>query len=229
MPCANLSIGFIRKVAFATGCLLLIFCPQTSKADVSEFFDSYAGPTTGEFGWDEFGTTGASYVGPHNPDQGSVGTGSGILTSNGGGLISGTNNLYSFFSVPEWTVSLSGLDNAEGFSTIAFQVATSASYDATQFSLDGLAPDEFIDLGSRTEIGGFAYNFYWVEWQGVTSATDHSIVVNGTGQHQSLAGVKTTYVNSASPTNLTAVPEPVSSSLAIGVVGLLVGRRRRRD
>ncbi|MEL7499760.1 MAG: hypothetical protein AAFN77_19310 [Planctomycetota bacterium] len=222
-----MSIGMRRfSVMLFFAMSLCITTP--SNADVIDFFDTVTGTADGEFGWDEFGLTGSSYEGPHLPDQFAAGTGGGSLTINSGGLITTTNNLYSFFSVANWQFGLSGLSTDESFTSVAFQFATSFEYDASQFTLNGSAPDEFFGLGKRTEIGGFGYSFYWAEWQGLNASNSYSVQLAGTGQHQSLAGAKASYFNTAnSAFNITAVPEP-SAMLVLVVLGFASLAHRQR-
>lgn len=203
-----------------------IFASQITCADVIDAFADVAGNPTGEFGWDDFGTTGSPYEGPHDPDQ--FGAGS-SLSANTGGLITTTNNLYSFFSVPTWNVDLNGLVTDDAFTSVAVQFATSSSYDSAQFTLGGVAPDEFSFLGQGPEIGGFPINLYWAEWQGLDAASSYSIQLQGTGQHQSLAGAKASYFNTSSSSfDISAVPEPTSMAVVGLLMGLLTFRRGRK-
>lgn len=194
------------------------------RADVFSSFANVAGSPNGEFGWDDFGTTGSPYTGPHAPDQ--LGFGSSI-TANAGGLITSTNNLYSFFSVPQWNVNLDGLTTSSAFTSVAVQFATSSTYSATQFSIGGQTPDEFIFLGPGPTIGGFPVNLYWAEWQGLAATSSLTVSLFGTGQHQSLAGVKATYFNTGSLFNISIVPEPSAMGVLWLCVGLAALRRRR--
>ena len=193
----------------AFACLLVVSLASqfVSGQVVIDSFAVIAESPDGEFGWDEFGLTGSPYDGPHAPDQ--FGSGSTIISSPGG-LITSTNNLYSLFSVPQWTVNLNGLDDTESFTSLVVQFATSTQYDAGDFTLAGESPDEFIFLGEGPEIGGFPIYFYWAEWQGLDSASSLSIELQGSGQHQSLAAVKASYFNTTDPNyNISAVSEPV--------------------
>lgn len=207
---------------------LLVSSPAA--ADVIGFFNMVAGNPNGEFGWDDFGTTGSPYQGPHATDQFTWGNGQSLIEVTPGGMITGTNNLYSFFSVPTWDFSMSSLDSSAPFTSLVLQISSSAELDGNNFSLGGLNPDEFVDLGQRTEIGGFPYNFYWAEWQGLSAAPSLGIQVFGTGQHQSLAGAQLTYFNTTSSFNINSVPEPGSAGIVAGLLACVAtGFRRRRS
>ena len=200
------------------------------QADTIASFVPVAGSFDGEFGWDDFGTTGTPYSGPHEPDQMIDGTGIGRLAVTPGGVITSTANLYSFFSTPTWTFELDGLKTSEGYTSITIQVAVSPSLTETNFTLDGQNPDQLINLGQRASIGGFPYNFYWAEWQGLAGSASYTIDVTGTGQHQSLAGAKATYFNTSSSYDITsAVPEPSSFLVTSAVLGLVWLRRRKQS
>ena len=180
----------------------------------------------GEWGWDDFGTTGSAYSDAHLADQ--FGSGSSISASPAGGLITSTKNLYSMFTVPTFSVDLSGLDDTDNFTSLVVQFAASGSYDASHFSLDGNNPDELVTwIGTQTS--GDSINMYWAEWQGLTADTDYSVSLQGTGQHQSLAGVKASYFNTGnSAFNMTPVPEP-GTFTAMGLLAGMVALRRRRS
>ena len=104
-------------LAFRTAVMMCFFAlPIVSEhvkaAIVVDNFADVNGASTGEFGWDVFAGT---YAGPHLPDQGATGVGSASLSVNPGGLLdSGStgDDLYSFFSVPAWTISLSSLSGS---------------------------------------------------------------------------------------------------------------------
>ena len=219
--CRNPSIVLVFAMIFATG-----FFSDHAQADLMDDFANVTGTPTGEFGWDDFGLTGSPYEGPHAPDK--FGSSSSNITANAGGIITSTNNLYSFFSIPEWSVDLADLDVAESHTSLAVQFATSATYNAAQFSLAGSAPDEFEFLGPGPDNGGFSLNLYWAEWQGLNAATDYSVQLLGTGQHQSLAGVKASYFNTSdSNYNISAVPEPGSLGILASLLGVISLRRRQ--
>lgn len=212
-----------KTAAMAAGLVLVAnFMSGTAKADVMEFFDNVAQPTTGEFVWDDFS---GNYTDAH-ASQASSGIGSGAINVNEGGLVtSSSQNLYSFMSVATWTHNLSNLQEDHATNSLVIQVATTAALSEAQFSIAGGGPDEFIDLGNRT--GGF--NFYWAEWNDISASESLAITVNGTGQHQVLGGSKISYINSSSATNLSAVPEPSTFGLfaLAGAFGF-VSRRRKK-
>jgi hypothetical protein len=205
--------------------LFPILMPSPVVADVFEYFAGVAGTPNGEFGWDDFGTTGSGYTGPHLPDQTGVGS---SITANAGGIITSTKNLYSFFSIPTWNVNLSGLDLAQPFTSIAVQFAVSTDYSVGQFSLGGQLPDEFVYLGDGPVVGGFPVKLFWAEWQGLAADSEYTISLNGTGQHQSLLGVKASYFNTITPYNIRAIPEPGASCFLVGILGLALMRNRCR-
>lgn len=219
------AIGAVPSLCLALMCFG--FGLGESRADVIEFFDHVVGTPAGEFGWDDFGTVGAPYEGPHAPDQFSTGSGVGSLEVNSGGIITSTANLYSFFSTPEWTFEFTDLDATNSFTSIAVQIATSATLDKSHFTIGGVQSDEFIDLGQRVEIGGSGYNFYWAQWQGLSATDSLSVRITGTGEHESLAGAKTSYFNTSSSFNITAVPEPGSLIVLVPLTGIAFLRRRR--
>lgn len=216
------SIVLVFGMIFATG-----FFSDRAQADLMVYFADVEGTPTGEFGWDDFGLTGSPYQGPHAPDK--FGSSTSNITANPGGIITSTNNLYSFFTVPEWSVNLNDLVVSESYTSLAVQFATSSSYSAGQFSLAGNAPDEFEFVGAGPESGGFALNIYWAEWQGLNASTSYSVELTGTGQHQSLAGVKASYFNT-SDSNLNisrSVPEPGSLGMLASLLGIISLRRRQ--
>lgn len=218
------------RVFFAVitaGCLILAAClPNHCQADVVPYFDNVRGEPTGEFLWDDFS---GSYGDAHAPDQGSTGTGNATLTPvPDGGVITSTGNLYSLNTIPTWTIDLTFLETGEDYHSLAVQIATSSVLDISRFSLDGLAATEFVDLGQRANIGGFPYNFYWAEWQGVTARADASIEVAGLGPHEGMAGAKVTYFNTASSQfDISAVPEPGTGLLLLAATAGVLLRRRR--
>ncbi|MDG1808606.1 MAG: PEP-CTERM sorting domain-containing protein [Pirellulaceae bacterium] len=223
------------------GCVVALGFVGHAQADVIDDFDNVAGTPTGEFGWDDF--NGASYGGPHTPDQFVTGTGNANITvtpipTPPGGVVAG--NLYAHTTVPNWKLNLTGLSSTNAFTSIAVQVATTADFtganlDASNFLMDGMAPDEFIDLGSRTSIPGNGgvpspVNFYWAEWIGESAETDYTVDVSGAGGFfQVLAGAKVSYFNTESSFNITSsVPEP-SSIIVLGCVALVTQLRRKRS
>ncbi|MEM7453207.1 MAG: hypothetical protein AAF456_02520 [Planctomycetota bacterium] len=193
-----------RNAAVAITFAALLCFGASASADVYEFFDNVNGTPDGEFTWDDFGLTGSPYEGPHAPDQGASGVGNGVVTVTSGGLITTTNNLYSLFSIARWSVGINSLEESDQYTSVVVQFAVSSTFVPGDFTLDGNAPDEFIDLGQRASAGGFPYNFYWVEWQGVPAGSDYEIALQGTGQHQSIAGAKATYFNTATPYDITS-------------------------
>jgi hypothetical protein len=203
-------------------------------ADGIAFFDNVFGPTSGEFGWDVFNGTG--YVGPHTPDQFATGIGSANLTVNPGGFgPTSQGNLYSFNSIANWRFDLSGLEASDPFTSIAVQLAVTRSgpdVAITNFMLGLAQPDDFFRLTRDVQIGGFgapaAVDYYWAEWNGLTAATDFTVLATGTGIHQSLVAAKFSYVNTSSASyNITAIPEPSSAALGFSLLSLLGLRRRR--
>jgi len=193
--------------------------------DVIGSFKQVGGTPDEEFGWDDFGLNGEAYEGPHLPDQfGDISN----ITANSGGLITTTNNLYSFTTVPNWSVNLDDLNQDLPFTSLVVQFAASATYDGSQFTLGGNVPNEFLSFDGP-EIGGFPYTIYWAEWQGLSAASSYSVTLAGTGQHQSLAGAQASYFNSSdSSFDITAVPEPGSAGLLLVASALMLVRRRRR-
>ncbi len=228
--------NFLFACVLSTGALSGV---TRCEADVIDQFDIVAGAPNGEFGWDEF--NGASYGGPHSPDQFTTGSGNASISvtpvpNPPGGVVAG--NLYAFTTVPNWQINLTGLSNANGFTSLAVQIATTAdiageNLSALNFTLGGSAPDEFIDLGVRTSIPGNAgaptpVNFYWAEWIGESADSDYSIDVSGAGEfHQVLAGAKASYFNTTSSFNISSVPEPASMTV-ITAIGFISFLRRRR-
>lgn len=231
--CGCFSVFFAAQsrtlAAFTVAALSSVLASDSrTSADVVQYFDTVSGTASGEFAWDDFGTTGTSYAGPHAPDQFATGSGSAAISVTEGGLITSTNNLYSFFSVADWTHSLASAESSQAYTSIALQVAVSPTLTAADFQINGMNPDQFIDLGQRAAVGGFDYNFYWAEWQGLDAAATYDIIVSGTGEHESYAGAQLTYFNDSSVIDISAVPEPGSACiLAPALLGVLTLRRRR--
>jgi len=212
------------------GMLIMVLCFFTqgvrwaSADDISNLL-MIQGAATGEFGWDNFS---GEYVGPHAPDRFSNGMGSGLISVNPGGVITSTQNLYSLFSTPTWSISMSGMDSSESFTSVVIQLAASGEYTADQFLLNGAAPNEFFTFG-QLNIGGFTTDLYWAQWEGL-SAMDSFVATLAapTGSvHRSLAATKVTYFNTATPYTIQAVPEPsLIGLLGMSSIGLLLRRRR---
>lgn len=225
--CANPALSS-PVLSSLVGLLVLLCIQSPANADVVDFFDTVAGDWSGEFAWDDFGLTGTPYAGPHNPDQYSAGAGAATLNVSPGGIITGTNNLYSFNSVPDYSTNLTSLETTEDYTSVVVQFAASGNYAADRFTLDGATPDEFLNFGVRTSAGGFPYNFYWAEWQGIAASSDLVIELSGTGMHQSLAGAKATYFNTSSNSfDIRSVPEPGSAAIILSLL-TAVGLRRHR-
>lgn len=217
------------RIAFGSLVLAVIAVVAPVSADVIDKFDNVLGTPTGEFGWDDY--NGASYVGPHTPDQFATGVGGGEFSVTAGGFFD-AGNLYSLNSTPAYTLSLTGLDNSNSFTSLAVQVATTDNLTSNRFSIGGSGPDEFINLGQRhsLDFGGDAIpvNFYWAEWIGLSADTDYTLDISaGFVPHRVMTGTKVSYFNTSSAFNISAVPEP-GSCLALGILGLcLLGRRRK--
>lgn len=227
------TFGFGLRAAVVVvmfGCFLAGVRERTVSADAISFFLPVAGEASGRWGWDHFGTTGSSYAGPHAPDQFASGIGSSSLAvSPAGGLITASGNLYSFFTVPVWTFAMQGLSTSENYSSVVVQVALSEALPASSFTLAGEVPDEFLELGTLTSIGGFPYHFYWAEWQGLDAAASFQIRIGAAGQHSSLAGASAAWFNTSAPFDIRAVPEAISPLWLAGIgIGLGVCRRRHR-
>lgn len=210
-----------RSLYLVVTVLSVLVSTSKVKADTVPYFDTVAGSSSGEFAWDHFS---GSYGDSHSPDTAITGLGSATLTpSPDGGLITGTANLYSFNSVPTWNFHLTGADDSLDYTSIALQFASNVALESSAFQLNGLTPDEFVAFGVR---GSSGYSFYWAEWQGVTSESDYSIAVHGGGVHEAVSGAQLTYFNTESAFDITAVPEPNSSMLLIGLAVSAMLRRR---
>jgi hypothetical protein len=183
-----------------------------------------AGTPDGEFGWDVFS---GNYAGPHAPDVLSSGGMASLSAAPAGGIITSTQNLYSFFTTPTWQFSMNDLKHDLAFSSVAIQLVASGNYSADQFLLDGQQPAEFFQFGQVT-LGGFDTRFYWAEWQGLTSASRFTanLAAPDGAQHLSLAAAKISYFNTSTVYDIQAIPEP--SVLGLGQLLVLVGLVRRR-
>ncbi|MEL7496545.1 MAG: hypothetical protein AAFN77_02980 [Planctomycetota bacterium] len=212
-------------------------------------FDSIAQPTSGEFGWDDFGS--APYVGGHSPDQFERG-GNGQLNVSAGGFSfdDGTDtDLYAFTSEPKWDFSLSGLNASSAFTSVVLQVAVSDAagppvlghMSSGLFTIGGQTPDEFIDFGSRSDVDfngdPISIHYYWAEWTGLTASSNLLLEVKSPqfdnpgvdSHHQLFTGAKISYVNTSDASfDITSVPEPGSMTIiAFLSIATVIQRRRR--
>lgn len=204
-----------------------------SRSDIINYQNllDVVGNPTGQLGWSEF--TGG-YEGPHAPNAIQIG-GTGSLSVSPGGFPPGAStNLYSFMSVPVYTIDLNSLDDTEQFTSLVVQFAIGTELDSNAFLLSGIAPTEFELTGSQTvnvpNIGDVDFNYYWAEWQGLSASDAYQLVVSASAQHVSLAGVKLDYFNTPSSSLdiiATAIPEPTSGLVLIaGFVSLMIRRKR---
>lgn len=196
----------------------------SANADIIHL-QTIANSTNGEFGWDVFSGT---YAGPHAPDQFSTGVGTAQLSVTPGGVITSTSNLYSLFSTPAWTFELENLQDSLPFTSVAIQLVANGTYNSNQFLLNGIVPDEFYSFG-QVNVGGFMSELYWAAWQGIAAQADYTATLAApTGsQHHVLAAAKVSYLNSANPQNIQAIPEPSSGVLVILAVCICGAIRRK--
>ena len=176
--------------------LLLWLCvgsfTPTIFAQQAEFFEVEKVSPQLEAEWDIFTGT---YGGPHENHSG---TASGVLVvTPSTGFLTSTMNLYSFESIPVWTVAMDSLPSSNPFTTVVVQIATNEVIDMTSFG--GSAPDEFIDLGPRAELGGFPIFYYWAEWQGLDAQPEFSASISATNNHVSFTAMRVAIYNTDSP------------------------------
>ena len=177
----------------------VMLVPPPIQAQEYILFEVANEPSDSVFGWDLFV---GGYPGPHASSLDDAG---GVLTvSPAGGLISSTGNLYAFFTIPTYTVSLNDLETSEAFTSVVVQVATTEVLDESRFSL---VPDEFEFLGARASLDfdgdQIPINYYWAEWNGMTASPDFEVSVSGAAEHVSFCSVRASHFNTAEPLNVT--------------------------
>lgn len=162
-------------------------------------FENENGNPNAVYGWDIFS---GFYPQPH---ENTFGDSIAIITAApAGGVVSSTGNLYSFFTVPTFTVSLTELQTAEPFTSVAIQLALTEIIDVTSFSQ---LPTEFIDLGVRTTIGfegsEIDVHYYWVQWEGLDASSAYDFSVELLGMHVVLTAARVAYFNTSTPWQIT--------------------------
>ena len=210
-------IARIVPTACTFACALVV--SSNALADVANYQNllEVDGSPSAQFGWSIFA---GSYEGPHSPNEISFG-GNATLTASPGGFPPGSSgNLYSFTSVPTYTIQLDSLDDSNAFSSLAVQFALGSPLTESSFSLAGYGPDEFELTSTQVvnvpNIGEVTYFYYWAEWQGLAATDAYEVTVEAASPHVSLAGVKVDHFNTSSPYNIGAsVPEPTSAILLL--------------
>jgi len=233
----------VRRAAIAAGCVMafVVVGAQSASAQVQQdFYDTPFASPTGTLEWDAFTAT----FGPITPDLPVVGVGAGNISLNSVAqpfdgplvpIVTSTGNIYTGGTLTDFTLDLSGLEASEANTTVVLQVAAIGSFSG--FELDGQTPIEFVDRNEALDVlhGGapFDTRFYWAEWQ-LGSETDYQISFGNLVTHQSLAGVRIDYFNSAAGESVsapavfaTAVPEPTSGLMLAGLLIATAIRRRR--
>lgn len=229
-----MSSNLINRFVFAActlACTLLF--SSVAVADVANYQNllNVDGTPDGQFGWSIFS---GGYEGPHAPNELSVGGTAALSVSPGGFPPGSSGNLYSFMSVPTYTIALDSLDNNDPFTSVAVQFALGSPLTEGSFSLGGIGPDDFELTSTQVvnvpNIGDVTYFYYWAEWQGLAASDNYEITVQAANQHVSLAGVKVDHFNTSTPYNISAaIPEPGSTmALMIGSICTLAIRRRRK-
>ena len=97
---------------------VLCLCVFGKAVDGQEFllFETPDQAVASEYGWDLFN---GFYNQPH---ASSIGDTSAVLTATPpGGFVSSTSNLYAFETVPTYTFTLSGLNNAQSQTSVLLQ------------------------------------------------------------------------------------------------------------
>ncbi len=220
------STGVFKTVTLACALAIFFNCVQSAKAQVvQDFYEAPFATPTGVFEWDNFTTTFGS-----TPDYQELGIGSAVLNlmsipqpvdAPRLALVTSTSNIYTGGTLTDFTVGLSGLDATEAHTTVVMHLAAIGSF--TDFEINGQLPSEIVNLGTEEDVlhgsgaAPFDTTFYWAQWQ-LDSATDLEITFANLLTHQSLAGIRIDYFNSASPT---VVPAPgTSNSTLLGDVNL---------
>jgi hypothetical protein len=110
-------------------------------------------------------------------------------------------NLYAFETLPEYTISLNNLADAEPYLNVVLQIATTDLIGSTQFDP---MPNEFVEMGALSQIGSsFPVYYYWVEWNGLAAAEQFSATYSGFVMHVSFCGARASYYNTAEPLDVT--------------------------
>lgn len=203
------------------------------------FFSEIVGGSTGRIGWDSFSITDPNnYVGPHAPDIIQSNSSGSILRVSPGGFKAGPN-LYAFFSTPTWSIAANGLETTNPWTAVGLQVAvtppeTGLDLVASNFALNGLTPDQFVNLGVRTSLnagGGQPPQpvvYYWAAWNDLTAASNFNLSIGPGGKHAVFTAARVDYVNHNNfGFQISAVPEPtlVPWILLAGSCAAFVRRR----
>ena len=194
---------FTSKMASATAkmafpllfLIMLTFVSGRVEGQEYVLFETENGNPSAVYGWDIFS---GFYSQPH---ENSIGESTAILTAApAGGVVSSTANLYSFFTVPAFTVSLSELPTTEPFTSVAFQLAATEIIDGTRLIP---LPNEFIDLGVRSTLGfegdEIDVHYYWVQWEGLDALPSYDFTVEFMGMHVVFAGARVACFNTPEP------------------------------
>lgn len=225
------------STALPIATLLLLAC--NASAQEHAFFSNVVQSPSGSIGWDSFTVTDPNnYVGPHAADVVELGASNSVVSVTPGGFKAGPN-LYAFFSTPTWSVDLNGLTTTEQFTSVGLQIATTPppmgmDIDQDSFLLNGISSDEFISLGTRTQLvagGGQPaqdVNYYWAAWNGLDALSSYSIEIGPGQNHAVFAAAHVDYINTASRSSITVVPEPGTAGLvALGSCLALIRRKQR--
>ncbi|XAM00711.1 PEP-CTERM sorting domain-containing protein [Phycisphaeraceae bacterium D3-23] len=201
------------------------------------------GAADGTFEWDTFA---GAFAGPHAADVGSAGMGAASLTPGvftpvpmdgpPFGLVTGSSNLYSGGNTGSYDIELTGLADAEAFTTVVLQIAYIPGEVpfATSLQLNGSDATERVDRGTANGVlHGLVGSpndttYLWAQWQ--VAAGEDYVISFDTANHTNLAAVRIDYINDAAVVDAVAagaVPEPTGLALLIGGAALCTARRRR--
>jgi hypothetical protein len=147
-----------------------------------------------------------------------IGSGASLSVSPAGGFLF-SGNIYTFNSVPAFTVNLAGVIG--DVFDVYLRVATQGNTLLSTATLNGVSASSVLAYTGASDLGsGSEQELYWV-WNNVTGASTYAFTFTASAPHLLLDQV--------SVATVAAVPEPSTYgmlALGLGVVGMIARRKR---